>query len=104
MTTKPSPEDENAEARAQATAAALAALDANTQTWCDHVGWKEQLDQLAQMSAAFAGGRAKGPSGAELRMLILRQRSLIDRWVRQAFAEGFLAGDEIARRRFGVEP
>lgn len=72
----------------------LAILDENAELWAQHVGWREQLDQLAAMSTAFAGKRVEGPGGAELRLLILRQRNLIDRWVRQAFAEGFVAGSD----------
>lgn len=70
----------------------LAALDEAADQWATMVGWREQLDQLATMSAGFAGRRVSGPGGAELKMLILRQRNLIDRWVRQAHIEGIVAG------------
>lgn len=68
-------------------------LDAFVAEWVEEIGWREQLDMLAHMSSGFAGPRRiKGPGGAELKMLILRQRSLIDRWVKQAYLEGTLAG------------
>ena len=73
-------------------AAKMARLDELTGQWTEDVGWREQLDQLAAMSTGFAGRRTAGPGGAELKMLILRQRNLFDRWVRQAYIEGVLAG------------
>jgi len=73
--------------------AAMAAIDQLTERWAQRVGWREELDQLADASRAMAGkARLAGPGGASLEMLILRQRNLIDRWVRQAYAEGVLKG------------
>lgn len=69
----------------------LADLDKATELWAQEVGWREQLSQITKISEGIAGSRAIGQGGAELRMMILRQRSLIDRWVRQAFSEGLLA-------------
>lgn len=71
----------------------LERLDEFTDQWAQMVGWREQLDMLASMSTGFAGPRRiNGPGGPELRMLILRQRNLIDRWVRQAYLEGTMNG------------
>ena len=69
----------------------LADLDKATELWAQEVGWREQLSQITKISEGIAGSRAIGQGGADLRMMILRQRSLIDRWVRQAFSEGLLA-------------
>lgn len=73
------------------TMAALASIDAAAEQWAERAGWRQELDQLAEMSRKFAGARLLKPGASELEMLILRQRGLIDRWVRQAFAEGVLA-------------
>lgn len=70
----------------------LDALDDAAGKWVAEVDWRTQLLMLSDMSTKFSGRRISGPAGAELRMLILRQRALIDRWVRQAYVEGVLAG------------
>lgn len=70
----------------------LLALDAAAEEWADIVEWRGQLNLLAHMSTVFAGKRVTGPGGAELKLLILRQKAMIDRWVRQAYVEGYFAG------------
>lgn len=75
--------------------AMMAALDALTESWVAEVGWRDQLEQLAHTSLSFAGPRLLGPGGPALKMLVLRQRNLIDRWVRQAYLEGLIAGRAI---------
>lgn len=70
----------------------IAKLEAFAEEWVSTVGWREQLNMIAAMSTTFAGNRVKGPGGPECKMLILRQRNMIDRWVRQAFIEGLMAG------------
>jgi len=73
--------------------AAMAALDQLTEQWAQRVGWRAELNNLTSVSRSLAGpSKLSGPRGAELEMLILRQRNLIDRWVRQAYAEGAMAG------------
>ncbi len=74
--------------------AALAKLDRLTDAWVEDAGWRDQLNLLCDMSLGFAGPRLKQSGGAELRMLILRQRSMIDRWVRQAYLEGLVNGEK----------
>lgn len=78
-------------------------LDRAAEAWAQGVGWRAQLDQMAQIATGIAGKRVDGPAGAELKMMILRQRNLIDRWVRQAFCEGLVARQSADERLADLE-
>lgn len=71
----------------------LSDLDAAAEAWAVSVGWREQLEQLTAITRSVAGARLEGDGGADLKMMVLRQRNLFDRWVRQAFTEGLMARD-----------
>lgn len=78
-----------AEADAQAEAL-LAEWDRLADQWINATA-KEGLETVFQVSERIAGNRLDGPGGSELRMLLLRQRALIKRWMKEAFAEGAAA-------------
>lgn len=71
---------------------AMAGLDAQADLWAERAGWGPESENLAATVAAIAGPQRMAQ--AEVRAFAKRHKELVDRWVRQAFAEGFLAGGE----------
>lgn len=74
-----------------AVARALSGLDAAAEAWVKVAGWDEELAILQALVISMAG-RQRVENSSHLRGLIRRHGQLTDRWVREAYIEGFLAG------------
>lgn len=69
----------------------MAQLDAQADLYCERIGWATIVGNLG-LGIETMIGRDRLAGDRTLRSLVRRHTELIDRWVRQAYAEGFLEG------------